>query len=257
VGVLAATLVAQLGWRLSVVLLGLPAIATAAALHWFIRESGIDARGRAAAGSLRDAYRTVLADHDLRWLFVSSILGGGARGLGVLNVFVPLYLGTVLHLPIETIGLMYALLLVASVPGPIVAGRLSDQYGRRRLIVLVYVGGAASLAAFVLAGRDIPLVWVGIAALSVFSFVESPQLQALLADITPSAIRDAAYSTYFALSFGVGSMWGLLYGALVTLDPERGLTTIFWIMAGANVLAALAVLPIRRAWRPEDRVATA
>ncbi len=88
-------------------------------------------------------------------------------------------------------------------------------------------------------------MWIGIAALSVFSFVESPQLQALLADISPPEIRDEAYAMYFALAFGVGSMWGLLYGALVTLDPERGLTTIFWVMAGANILAAIAALPIR------------
>jgi MFS family permease len=74
--------------------------------------------------------------------------------------------------------------------------------------------------------------------------VESPQLQALLADITPVPLRDAAFSTYFALAFGVGSMWGLLYGVVIGAGDGAGLGTVFWLMAGASVAAALATLRI-------------
>src|SRR3989304_1536776 len=82
------------------------------------------------AGTVRNAYRRVVADGNLRWLFLSSVLGGGARGLGVLNLFVPLYLTVVIGLPIGTVGIMYAVLLAASVPGPLVAGWLSARIGR-------------------------------------------------------------------------------------------------------------------------------
>ena len=117
------------------------------------------------------------------------------------------------------------------------------------MIIGVYLGGAASIALFVLAGQDIVWLWVGIIALSLFSFVESPQLQALLADVTPRHLRDAAFSTYFALAFGVGSMWGIVYGVVIDLagqgDQGGGLTTVFWLMALASILAALATLKIR------------
>ena len=127
----------------------------------------------------------MLVDRDLRWLYLAAVLGGGSRGLGVLNIFVPLYLDQAVGLDTATIGLMYGVLLAASVPGPLVAGWLSDRIGRKPVIIGVYVGGAGSIALFVLAGKNIVWLWAGIIALSLFSFVESPQLQALLADVTP------------------------------------------------------------------------
>jgi len=246
IGVVATAAVATLGWRAAVALLGVPAIFVAVAIALLVRESGEDREHAIAAGSARSLYRRVLADRNLRWLFLSSVLGGGARGLGVLNVFVPLYLSEVVGLDLTTIGAMYAVLLAASVPGPLVAGWLSDRYGRKPLIVGVYLAGASSLAMFVAAGSSLPLLWVAIVLLSTFSFVESPQLQALLADITPAGVRDAAYSTYFALAFGVGSMWGLIYGGLTQgFGAGLGLPLVFVVMASASLLAAASVLPIR------------
>ena len=140
---------------------------------------------------------------------------------------------------------MYAVLLVMSVPGPLVAGWLSDRIGRQPVIVGVYLAGAASIALFVLAGDDVLRLWIGIVLLSAFSFVESPQLQALLADVTPRPLRDTAFATYFALAFGVGR-WGILYGLLIDLGGSgNGLGLVFWVMAAASVLAAIATLRIR------------
>ena len=246
IGFAAAAAIATIGWRNTVLLLGLPALAVAIAILLLVRESGADRASAREAGSVRSAYRRVVADGNLRWLFLSSVLGGGARGLGVLNLFVPLYLTVVIGLPIGTVGLMYAVLLAASVPGPLVAGWLSDRIGRKPIIIGVYLAGAISLAVFVLVGDDPLAMWIGIVLLSCFSFVESPQLQALLADITPPELRDAAYSTYFALAFGVGSLWVLLYGAIVeAAGQDAGLPLIFWVMAAASIAAALSVLPIR------------
>jgi len=178
--------------------------------------------------------------------FASAMLGGGGRGLGVLNVFVPLYLSLVLGLDNTTVALMYTLLVVLSVPGPIVAGLLSDRFGRKPLILIAYLGGATSLVLFVLAGSNELLLWLAILALGIFNFVESPQLQALLSDISPSALRDTSFSLYFTLAFGVGSLWIAVYGwVIATLGEDQGLPLTFLMMAGAFVLAALTVLPIR------------
>ena len=249
-GVIATSVVATFGWRNAVLGLGVLAIGVGLLILLLIREAQPGAHAVAERPTVRDAYRQVLADRDLRWLFLSSVLGGGARGLGVLNVFVPLYLVKVVGVDDGTLGAMYAMLLAASVPGPLVAGWLSDRLGRKPLIIGVYLAGAVGLAWFVLAGSSIALLWTAIVVLSLFSFVESPQLQALLADISPAAIRDASYSTYFALAFGVGSMWGLVYGAVIAFAGEvQGLGLVFVIMAMANVAAALTVLPIRLARR--------
>ena len=246
VGFAAAVTIAGLGWRGAVAALGVLGAIVAVAILAFVREAHVDRGQRHADGPVRSLYRAVLIDRDLRWLYVAAVLGGGSRGLGVLNIFVPLYLDQVIGLDAATIGLMYGVLLAASVPGPLVAGWLSDRLGRKPVIIAVYLAGAASLALFVLAGQDRTMLWAAIALLSLFSFVESPQLQALLADVTPRPLRDAAFSTYFALAFGVGSMWGLVYGAVVDAGgPGNGLGTVFWLMAGASLAAAAATLRIR------------
>lgn len=244
IGALSAVAILALGWRGAVLALGVAAIVVAVAILAFVRETPEAARVH--EGPVRSLYRRVLANRDLRWLFTAAVLGAGSRGLGVLNIFVPLYLDQVLGLDAPTIGAMYAVLLAASVPGPLVSGWLSDRVGRTPVIVTVYLGGAASLALFVLAGPDPALLWPAVVLLSVFSFVESPQLQALLADVTPREVRDAAFSTYFALAFGVGACWGILYGALTDLGGQgAGLPVVFLVMAGASILAAGATLRIR------------
>ncbi len=256
VPLLGAWLIAGIGWRWTVVLFGLPAMIVALAIFAFVRESGADRAAARAYGTLRSALGAVVRDRNLLLVFASAMLGGGGRGLGVLNVFVPLYLSVVIGLDTTTVALMYTVLVIGSVPGPIVAGWLSDIYGRKPLILLAYTGGFFSLLLFVAAGSNLTLLWLAIVLLSIFNFVESPQLQALLSDITPPALRDASFALYFTLAFGVGSLWIVLYGAVIEmLGEDVGLPVTFVIMAASFVAAALVVLPIRLAGRdgPDGR----
>ena len=62
---------------------------------------------------------------------------------------------------------------------------------------------------------------IGLAIMGLFSFAESPQLQALLADVVPTALRDVTFALYFTLAFGVGSLWTAGYG--VVIDVLAGL----------------------------------
>ena len=255
VGFAAALTIGLIGWRGAVLALGSVAVVVAIAILIAVREAPpSDADRTAAETPVRHLYRTVLVDRDLRWVYAAAVLGGGSRGLGVLNIFVPLYLAEAVGLDAATIGLMYGVLLRPACPGRSSPAGCRTASDGSRVIIGVYLGGAASIALFVLAGQNIVWLWAGIIALSLFSFVESPQLQALLADVTAQALRDAAFSTYFALAFGVGSMWGIVYGAVIDIagqgDQGGGLTTVFWLMAMASILAALATLKIRI---PRDR----
>jgi MFS transporter, FSR family, fosmidomycin resistance protein len=245
VAVFGALLIATFGWRGTSILLGVPAILVAGLILRLVRESGADRAAAIAHGTVRHSFRTVLRDPDIRWIYLTSVLGGGGRGLGVANLFALLYLTRVLKLDDTASGLMYAVLIVLSVPMPLVAGWLSDRLGRRPLIVGVYLGGAVGFVVFVLAGSNLLGLWVGIALMGLFSFAESPQLQALLADIADAGIRDTAFSAYFTLAFGVGSLWTALYGAIIDRVGETdGLPLVFWLMAGSFLLAALTMLPV-------------
>jgi MFS family permease len=133
---------------------------------------------------------------------------------------------------------------------PLVAGWLSDRLGRKPVIIGVYLGGAVGFVLFLLVGSSIVGLWAGIAVMGLFSFAESPQLQALLADIAPPTIRDASFALYFTLAFGVGSLWTALYGVIIGIAGEPvGLPIVFVLMAGSFVAAALAVVPVRAGGR--------
>jgi MFS family permease len=256
VAVVGAWLIATIGWRWVAVAFGLPAVVIAVAILLFVRESGVDRDAAVAHGSVPDAFRTILRDPDHRWIYLTSILGGGGRGLGVVNLFALLYLTGVIGLSGATTDWMYGVLIVLSVPMPLIAGWLSDRIGRRPVIVGVYVGGAVAFVVFLLVGNSLAGLWLGIVLMGLFSFAESPQLQALLADIAPVSIRDASFALYFTLAFGVGSLWTALYGAIIGwLGETTGLPVVFGLMAASFVLAALAVLPIREPAERGRRIA--
>jgi MFS family permease len=246
VAVVGAPLLALMGWRGVSVLFGVAAILIAIAILGLVRERGTDRAAARAGGSSLDALRRVLADRDLRWLFLTSVLGGGGRGLGVVNLFALIYMTRVIGLDDATSGLLYGALIVFSVPMPLLAGWLSDRFGRKPLIILAYVGGAIGFGVFILGGSSMVWLWAGIVIMGLFSFAESPQLQALLADIAPPATRDASYALYFTLAFGVGSLWTALYGTVIeVLGEPTGIPVVFGLMAVSFLLAALTTLPIR------------
>jgi MFS family permease len=246
VAVVGAPLLAVIGWRGVTVVFGVAAMLIALSILALIRERGTDRVAARAGGSSLDGLKRVLADRDLRWVFLTSILGGGGRGLGVVNLFALIYMTRVIGLDEGTSGLMYGALIVFSVPMPLLAGWLSDRFGRKPLIITAYLGGAVGFGLFIFAGSSLVWLWVGIVVMGLFSFAESPQLQALLADISPPENRDASYALYFTLAFGVGSLWTAVYGTVIeALGEPVGVPVVFGIMAVSFLLAALATLPIR------------
>jgi len=256
VAVIGVPLIAAVGWRGASIVFAVPAILVAIAILVFVRELGTDRAAAKASGSVRAAFGRIRADRDLLWLYLTSVLGGGGRGLGVVNLFVLLYLTLVIGLDEQTAGLMYGALIVFSVPMPLIAGALSDRLGRKPLIIAVYVGGAIGFVVFLLAGSSIVWLWVGIVLMGLFSFAESPQLQALLGDISPPSTRDASYALYFTLAFGVGSLWVALYGVIIERAGEdTGIPIVFGLMAVSFILAALATLPIRAEQRARENAA--
>ena len=236
---------AAYGWRGASILFGIPAALVALAIWRWVRETGADRAAAIREGTVREAVGTILRDGTIKRTYLASVFGGGGRGLGVANLFSLLYLTHVLGLPESTTNLMYGALIVLSVPMPLVAGWLSDRLGRRPTIVGAYVGGALGFIVFITAGSSTLGLWVGIAIMGLFSFAESPQLQALLADVVPTGVRDVAFALYFTLAFGVGSLWTAVYGAIIEAAGEAtGLPIVFGLMAASFLAAAVIMFPV-------------
>jgi MFS family permease len=169
---------------------------------------------------------------------IAGTIAAGGRGLGTLAVFVPAYLKSGLHLHTLTVGALFTALLVGSILGPVMAGYVADHVGRRRVLLVVYVVGAATIAAFVMVGNDLlALVGVGV-IMGIFAYSESPLLQAVFADGLTGTSHQGAFGFYFAVSYGVGSLWTIALGEVIA---NVGFHWAFYVMA-ASFAAAAAVI---------------
>ena len=260
VPLVAGALIAGFGWRVSLVVFAAVMVVSAAFVLVGLRggrsaaRKDDDAEGRAddpsgvvPAVSLRSALcrRTVIA------ALLASTIAAAGRGLGALTTYVPAYLRSGLHFDAVEVGGVFTVLVAGSVIGPVVAGHLSDRLDRRLVLFTVYLVGAAALAAFGLVGASLAaLVVVGL-LVGVFAYAESPLLQSLFSDGIQGANPRTAFGVYFAIAYGVGSLWLAGIGAII---DRAGFQAAFFAMAASFVAAGAVVLIARRA--PEGQASS-
>ncbi len=266
-------LLVRLGWQPTVMLFALPGLVAGAAVLIFAREpdlaaasarkpqeaaahvdsgSSVATAGAAGADGKRPSTRwralvAPLRHRSVLILIAASIVAAGGRGVGILTTYVPLYLtGSAqsggLGLTHEVVAVLFTLLLVGSVAGPLAAGRLSDRTGRRPLLLLSYGSAALFTVLLPILGNGHAPLWAmvaEVALLGLAAYAESPLLQAYLADSAPDAEKDGAFGWYFTLAFGVGSIWSAALGGLI---DHAGFATTFYVMAASYLCAGLILL---------------
>ncbi len=257
VPLIAGPLLGMWGWRPVLYLAALPGILIGIAILILVHERGLLDRRVLQKKTIRQKGSRQLAmglkvlvqplqNRTLAIIMVVSIVAAGGRGLGNVTTYVPLYFQNVLHLNSSVISVLFTILLLGSVLGPLLGGRLSDMAGRR-LMLLIFYGSSALTTLFflVVASPGMPF-WLIPLALILMGFAvyaESPLLQAYLADEASPAIRDTAFGLYFALAFGVGSVWSAILGWMI---DHFGFDAAFLTMAFSYVVAGLVLLLIRK-----------
>ena len=236
-------LLLAVGWQATLALFGIPALLIGLLLIVFVREDHAAYRRRArASGSVRSHLRDVLGRGDLRLILAASLIAAGGRGLDIVAPFMVLYLSGPLGFDETTVGLLYALLLVGAVVGPILAGVISDRIGRRRTLVAYYLLSAVGIVAFMAAGANLLILVPLLLPFGTAVFSESPVLQAYLADRATGPMRDMAFAVYFTFAFGIGALWALVIGQIA---GNVGYPAAFTVMAASYVGAAVLLLAIR------------
>jgi MFS family permease len=181
-------------------------------------------------------------------LILGSIVAAGGRGLGILTTYFQLYMKNGLRFDDTAAGLLFTVLLVGSVVGPLLGGRISDRLGRKPTLLATYVLAAAFMILLPVVFSQTTVLWVlvlVVALVGISAYVESPLLQAYLADVTPEHEKDAAFGWYFTLAFGVGSLWGAGVGALI--DATNSFPAAFAVMAASYLLAGAIIVFVPRA----------
>jgi MFS family permease len=249
VPVVGAGLLAAIGWELTLVAFGIPALIVGALIAAAVREDHAAYRRAAReSGSVRGQIGEVLRRGDMRLILGASLVAAGGRGLDIVAPFMLLYLLGPLALPRETVNILYALLLVGAVVGPILAGSLSDRFGRRRTLVAYYGLSAIGILAFLAAGANLLFLVPLLLPFGTAVFSESPVLQAYLADRAEGPLRDVAFAVYFTCAFGIGAFWAFVVGSVV---DAVGYPPAFGLMAASYVAAAILLLAVRDRSRPE------
>jgi FSR family fosmidomycin resistance protein-like MFS transporter len=238
-----AALLASIGWQLTLVVFGIPALVVGALIAIAVREDHAAYRRKAReSGSVRGQLREVMRRSDIRLILGASLVAAGGRGLDIVAPFMVLYLSGPLGLPRDTVNWLYASLLAGAVIGPILAGALSDRFGRRRVLVAYYFLSAVGILAFLVAGANLLLLIPLLLPFGTAVFSESPVLQAYLADRAEGPLRDVAFSVYFTLAFGIGAFWAFVVGTVV---DAFNYPVAFGLMAVSYVAAAVLLLAVR------------
>jgi MFS family permease len=240
VPVLISAVVAAAGWRWALVALGAALCAGAllvrAALPPERTEAGTGHAGEQPAE--HTGLRQLLCRRQVAAVLAAGTVAAGGRGLGTLSTYIPAYLRSGLHLPTLTVGALFTLIMAASIAGPVAGGLLADRFGRARTLTVTYVAAAIAVAAFGYAGRSLWVLAVLGVCVGVFAYAESPLLQAVFSDLTRDGAARAAFGAFFAISYGVGSLWVAVIGWIIS---AAGFPAAFATMA-ASFAAAAAII---------------
>lgn len=243
-------LLLAIGWQATLALFGVPAIVIGVLVAVLVREDHAAYRRRArASGSVRGQLREVIGRRDLRLILGASLVAAGGRGLDIVAPFMVLYLSGPLGFDDGTVNMLYALLLVGAVVGPILAGILSDRFGRRPTLIAYYLLSAVGILAFLAVGANLVLLVPLLLPFGTAVFSESPVLQAYLADRATGPLRDVAFSVYFTFAFGIGAAWAFIIGFVV---EAFGYPVAFSLMATSYVGAAALLVAVRERAVPAE-----
>lgn len=170
----------------------------------------------------------------------------------MVHSLLPLFLVGTLGVSVLAVGLIEGIAEATALIVKVFSGSLSDWLGRRKgLAVLGYAMGALSKPLFalstgaglVVAARFVDRVGKGI---------RGAPCDALLADITPPAIRGAAYGLRQSLD-RVGAFPGPLLATALMLLWANDFRAVFWVAVIPAVLSvAVLVIGVREPPRPAD-----
>ena len=173
----------------------------------------------------------------------------------MIHALLPLFLTVGLGASVVVVGLIEGVAEATASITKVFSGYLSDRIGRRKPLILVgYVLGALSKPVFALAGAP-SMVFAARFADRIGKGLRGAPRDALVADVTPEAIRGRAYGVRQALDTAGAFIGPLLAIALMALFADD-MRTVFWfavIPAGLAVLFVLLGVEDRAAGPEEKR----
>ena len=156
---------------------------------------------------------------------------------GTLLTFLPLYLAKEMHYNVFWVGAAMAILQVAGFVAAPIAGHMSDQLGRRTLLMSCFAMTGVVLLVMTFAGGTTLFV-VLIAVLGFFLYAARPVMQAWLLESTPKNMGGTSIGLMFGMQSGAQAVAPILGGIVA---DHYGLMAAFYFLAGTIVLANVMI----------------
>lgn len=159
----------------------------------------------------------------------------------IVHALLPLFLTTTLGVSVAMVGLIDGIAEATASISKVFSGYISDRIGRRKpLILLGYGLGALSKPFFALAGSA-PVVLGARFADRIGKGLRGAPRDALVADVTPQAIRGRAFGLRQSLDT-IGAFAGPLLAMVLMAAFADDMRRVFWIALIPAVLAVLCVI---------------
>jgi MFS transporter, FSR family, fosmidomycin resistance protein len=180
-------------------------------------------------------FRQLLSNRTLVMLSVSGAFRSMTQS--TLLTFLPAYLLREMDFSKGTVGNCLFAMQVAGFAAAPIAGHLSDQMGRRRIIMSSMATSGVVLLAMALAGHS-PLFVFLVAFLGFFLFAIRSVMQAWLLDATPPNMGGTSIGVLFGTQ-AIGVALGPILGGL--LADQFGLISTFYFLACTIVAANMFI----------------
>lgn len=156
----------------------------------------------------------------------------------------PIFLATVLHAPVEVIGVIEGFAEAAASFMRTLFGRVSDRLGRRRPFVLAGYTIAALAKPLIAVATTWPLVLVARVSDRLGKGMRTPPRDALLADYTPPAERGRAFGWHRAMD-SAGAVVGPLAALALIAATGNNLRLVIGLTVIPGLIGAALVLTVR------------
>jgi predicted MFS family arabinose efflux permease len=236
----AAILISLWGWRGTVILFAVPAILVGLAMSIWLKDPAAEKPPEVTkASSFWQDSREVIGDRNLRWVLVAAIVAAGGSGHGIISSFLPLYLNHNLGMDATAVGVIFTLMNIGSIFGPMLGGKLADRYHPQRILLAAYLLSALTTLIIPSLGASYAGIALAALLLGVTAFGTHPILQTLVAQTTADGSRDTGFAWFYTATFLAGAFWSPAVGYL---SDWWGLKAAFGAMAISFVAASLCVL---------------
>jgi len=244
--VLMTILSLTVGWRSTLFIFSIPALAVGLTVIWYLSEDK-----KTQKSMMNEAVEKTRLKSDimvlmktggvLPVLLAQALLSGGLD-IGTLTTYTPIFLASFLGMDSYERGMVYTVGLLGGVIGPILLGNCAGRIGYIRIAVtstfissiLIY------LLVFHKPGVGSILLALHLFAIMFVSFSLPTLLQSYLVKVTSGYNRDLAVGIFFTVGFIFNSLWVGVIGSLI--DAYASFNPAIAIMGTLGLMALIVLV---------------